>query len=82
MRLLQMSRKSVAALLVVGLLALTVFVVSLSTNAPLSGIERKGGSDQSLIVQYLSLATAVVSLLTAIVGLLKGTLKKGSSADT
>jgi hypothetical protein len=75
-----MSRKLLATLLIVGFLALTIYF-ALRWNAPSSGIETKG-SDPSLTVQYLSLATATVSLLTAIVGLLKGTLKKGGSADT
>jgi uncharacterized membrane protein YidH (DUF202 family) len=75
-----MSRKNIAILLIMGLFALLVYA-GLSWNATTSGIETKGGSDPSLIVQFLSLATAVVSLLTAIVGLLKGT-RKGSSADT
>jgi len=76
-----MSRKAVAALLIVALLAFVVFF-AVSWNTPLADIQRKGGSDPSVTVQYLSLATAIVSLLTAIVGLLKGTVKKRSSADT
>ena len=63
-----------------GLFAFLVYVAS-SWNAATSGIETKG-SDASLTVQYLSLATAIVSLLTAIVGLLKGTVKKRGSVDT
>jgi hypothetical protein len=76
-----MSRRNIAIVLVMGLFALLVYVVS-SWNAATSGIETKGASEPTLIVQYLSLATAIVSLLTAIVGLLKGTVKKGHSADT
>jgi hypothetical protein len=76
-----MSRKNIAILLIMGLFALLVYAAS-TQYATTSGIEAKGGSDPSLIVQFLSLATAIVSLLTAIVGLLKGTVKKGSSADT
>jgi TRAP-type C4-dicarboxylate transport system permease small subunit len=75
-----MSRKLLATLLIVGFLALIIYF-ALRWNAPPSGIETKG-SDASLTVQYLSLATAIVSLLTAIVGLLKGTVKKGSGAET
>jgi hypothetical protein len=75
-----MSRKALATFLIVGLLALLVYF-ALRWNAPAPGIETKG-SDASLTVQYLSLATATVSLVTAIVGLLKGAIKKGSSADT
>jgi uncharacterized membrane protein len=76
----KMSRKNIDILMIMGLFALLVYL-ALSWNATTSGIETKG-SDASLTVQYLSLATAIVSLLTAIVGLLKGTIKKGSSADT
>src|SRR5262249_56082634 len=76
----EMSRRNIAIFLIMGLFALLVYVAS-SWNATTSGIETKG-SDASLTIQFLSLATAIVSLLTAIVGLLKGTVKKGSSADT
>jgi O-antigen/teichoic acid export membrane protein len=74
-----MSRKLLLTLLVAALAALIVFLAARWIAPP--GIETKG-SDSSLTIQYVSLATAIVSLLTAIVGLLKGALKKQSSGDT
>jgi hypothetical protein len=49
-------------------------------NKPLAGIEHKGQADSGL-VQYVSLATALVSLLAAIVGLLKDS-RKSKAGDT
>jgi hypothetical protein len=75
-----MSRRSIASFLIVAFLAFILYFVLNSYVSP-SDIQTKG-TDPSLTLQYVSLATAIVSLLTAIVGLLKGTLKSGSGADT
>jgi len=74
-----MSKKLPLTLLIVSLASFGVFF-ALEWNASPPGIEPKG-SDSSLSVQYLSLATAVVSLLTAMIGLIK-TTGKSRSGDT
>jgi hypothetical protein len=73
-----MSVKNLLVLLVICLCALGAFVVAWIDSPP--GIQSKG-ADPSLVIQYVSLATAIVSLLTALLGLLKS-LRKTKSGDS
>jgi hypothetical protein len=68
-----MSRKWIFTLFAISFASASLFAWEY-LNKPLAGIEHKGQGDSGL-VQWVSLATAVVSLLTAIVGLLRDSRK-------
>ena len=68
-----MSKKLVLVLLGISLGSLAIFIAA-TWSLPPADVEPKG-SDSSVMLQILSLATAIVSLLTAIIGLLKSTVK-------
>jgi hypothetical protein len=74
-----MSTKTIVAFLTMSLISLIIFGV-FWLSGPLPSIESKG-VDSSVVVQYVSLATAVVSLATAILGLVKAT-RKTPGGDT
>jgi hypothetical protein len=74
-----MSGKNLLVLLVICLCALGIFAVTWNNPSP-SGIESKG-ADPSLLVQYVSLATAIISLLAALLGLLNSFRKAKSGAS-
>ena len=72
-----MSRRWLYSLLAVSVCAFAIY--TLLRWPP--GIETKG-TEQTVVLAYLSLATAIVSLLTALTGLLKIVMerKRGGSA--
>jgi len=74
-----MSRKLIFTFFAISFASAALFAW-VHLNKPLAGIEHKGQGD-SAVVQYVSLATALVSLLTAIVGLLKDS-RKSRARDT
>jgi hypothetical protein len=63
-------RKTILLLVIIGLVALAVYVYWTPARSSNPDFQTKG-EEQTPYIAYASLATAVISFLTALVGLLK-----------